>query len=266
VQLLTLAPPRGGDDAIRPHRLQLSIEQNQLGKLRPADLAEIIEELDYRERAALFRTLDAETASDTLAEVDPSLQSTLLEAVDKEKAVDIVESMAPDEAADLMNVLPEEQSQELLQQMDKQDAHEISQLLEYDPDTAGGIMTTRFTTLTQEMTVEQVLSYLRSNSPSAESIYYLYVIDEKNQLTGVLTLRHLVVADPKTPISQIMITNPIHVQVQDRVEQIAALNEKYNLLAVPVVDEQNRMKGVITVDDVLGHVVTSAWRSKVTRR
>jgi CBS domain-containing protein/sporulation protein YlmC with PRC-barrel domain len=266
VQLLTLKPPKGGDEAIRPHRLQLNIDQAQLKKLHPADLAEILEDLDYRERAALFSTLDAETASDALVEVDPSLQPALLESVDKEKAIDIVESMAPDEAADLLNTLPKEQSQELLLQLDKKDAQEIGQLLEYDPDTAGGMMTTRFTTLTQDMTAEQVLQYLRTNIPSAESIYYLYVVDNQNQLIGVLTLRHLVVADPKTLLNQIMIPNPIAVKLHDRVDRIAELNEKYNLLAIPVVDDRNQIKGVITVDDVLGHVVTSAWRTKVTRR
>jgi magnesium transporter len=266
VQLLTLTPPKGGDEAIRPHRLQLNIDQTQLTKLHPADLAEILEDLDYRERAALFSTLDAETASDALAEVDPSLQSALLESVDKEKALDIVESMPPDEAADLLNTLSEAQSQEILNNMDKQDAQEISQLLEYEPDTAGGMMTPRFTTLTQEMTVEQVFQYLRKNVPSAESIYYLYVVDNANQLIGVLTLRHLVVADPQTSITQIMIPNPISVKLNDHAEKIADLNEKYNLLAVPVVDDQNRIKGVITVDDVLAHVVTSAWKTKIIRR
>jgi magnesium transporter len=266
VQLLTLAPPKGGDEAIRPHRLQLNVDQTQLTRLHPADLAEILEDLDYRERAALFSTLDTETASDALAEVDPSLQPALLESVDKEKALDIVESMPPDEAADLLNTLSEAQSQEILNKMDKQDAQEISQLLEYDPDTAGGMMTTRFTTLTQEMTVEQVFQYLRENVPSAESIYYLYVVDKDEQLIGVLTLRHLVVADPKTLITQIMIPNPISVKLDDHAETIADLNEKYNLLAVPVVDDQNRIQGVITVDDVLAHVVTSAWRTNIIRK
>ncbi|MFB3896351.1 MAG: magnesium transporter MgtE N-terminal domain-containing protein [bacterium] len=266
VQLLTLSAPKGGDEAIRPHRLQLNVDQKQLAKLHPADLAEILEDLDYRERAALFSTLDAETASDALAEIDPSLQPALLESVDKEKALDIVESMPPDEAADLLNTLSEEQSREILNKMDKQDAQELSQLLEYEPDSAGGMMTTQVTTLNQDMTVDQVLQYLRKNVPSATSIYYLYVVDNDKKLIGVLTLRHLVVADPQTPISQIMISNPIAVKLEDHAEKIADLNEKYNLLAVPVVDDQNRIQGVITVDDVLDHVVTSAWKSKIIRK
>ncbi|MDI6782952.1 MAG: CBS domain-containing protein, partial [bacterium] len=145
-------------------------------------------------------------------------------------------------------------------------AQEISQLLQYDPNSAGGLMNPRFISLTQDMTVEQVINRLRAESPSAESIFYLYVVDNEHHLTGVLNLRHLIITNPETPINRIMLPNPIKVKEQDRVEQIAELMEKHNLLALPVVDEQNRIKGVITVDDVFGQVVSSSWKMKIKRR
>ena len=236
--------------------VKLRIAHTKLAKLHPADIAEIVHELSPDDRSAVFAALDDEKAADTLEEIqDEQMQASILERLDVERASDILEAMSPDEAADLLADLPKERAQQLLQKMEEDEAEDVEELLAYRGDTAGGLMTTEYA---------QAIDRLRELEPDAESVYYVYVVDEEEHLLGVLSLRDLIVAKPETPIRDFMIKNVIAVRVDAGPREVAEVTSKYNLLAVPVVDEHNRLQGIVTVDDVMERVMPA--RAGLRRR
>ena len=248
------------------HSIRLSVMQKQISELHPADLAEILTDLDSHERATMFRQLDPEIAADALAEVeDPRIQTQLLETVSPEHAADILEEMPPDEAADLLSELPDETSSALLHKMEVEEAQDVRELLSYPPDTAGGMMTTQFVALPAELTVEETFSRLRKLAPEVEVIYYVFVVDTDGRLVGVLSMRHLILAEPNAILRDIMIQNPAHVHHTDSRDTVAEIVEKYDLLALPVVDDNDSLVGMITVDDVVSHITKQAWKRKLGR-
>ncbi|MFN8626280.1 MAG: CBS domain-containing protein [Candidatus Binatia bacterium] len=248
------------------HNIRLSVLQRQLNDLHPADIAEILTDLDSHERATIFRSLNPEIAADALAEVeDPRIQTQLLETVSQEAAADILEEMPPDEAADLLGELPHETSTALLRKMESEEAQDVRELLTYAPDTAGGMMTTEFVALPATLTVDEAFTHLRQAAPDVENIYYLFVVDADQRLVGVLNLRHLIMALPPVPVSEIMIENPVRVHHSDSRDTVAEIVEKYDLLALPVVDDLGSIVGMITVDDVVSHIANQAWKRKLGR-
>jgi magnesium transporter len=244
------------------HALQLTVARRQLGQLHPAQLAEILEELDGRERESLFRALDPAAAARALTEVEPKIRERLIASVPPERAADILGRMPPDEAADLLSALPEPSTDLLLGKMPRADAEDVAELLRYEPDTAGGMMTTELVTLTPDITAAEALERLRALARDAEVLYYVYVVDEARRLRGVVTLRHVLLARPDTRLTELMHRDPVSLRPDDTVERVAEVTEKYNLLAAPVVDGQGRLLGVVTVDDVLTRIMALAWKWK----
>jgi len=236
--------------------VKLRIAHTKLAKLHPADIADIVNELSPEDRNAVFAALDDEKAADTLEEIDePQMQASILERLDVERASDILEAMAPDEVADLLADLPRERAQLLLQKMEEDEAEDVEELLAYREDTAGGLMTTEYVAVLHTLTAAQAIDRLRELEPNAESVYYVYVVDEEEHLLGVLSLRDLIVAKPETRIRDFMIKNVISVGVDAGPRDVAEVTSKYNLLAVPVVDQHNRIQGIVTVDDVMERVM-----------
>ncbi len=231
--------------------LQLAFGREALAQLRPADLADIASQLGASDRATLFSSLDEETAAETLQEMSPRLQVSVLNAMDDERASDILEEMVPDDAADLLADLSEERADDLLQLMEAEGAADVKHLLSYPEDSAGGMMTTEFVALPNNLTADQAIARLRDESPDAETIYYVYVTDETGRLVGVLGLRRLIVAPPEAPISGLMVGDVVSVSPEADREEIASLIAKYNLLALPVVDKDGRILGIVTVDDAI---------------
>ncbi len=244
-------------------RVKLSVPHQKLAQLHPAEIADIVSDLDARERRAVFQSLDNETAAETLSEVDPRLQASILEDLASERASDILEEMAPDDAADALGELPEEKAEELLNLMEKEDAEEVRELLDYDEDTAGGLMNTEFIAFPAQLSTDETIQELRRRQPSAESIYYVYVVDETGRLCGVIALRDLIVAPADTPLARIMITKVVSVPVAMGKQQIASVMTKYDLLAVPVVDEKGVLLGIVSVYDVVDQVLTPRWLKKL---
>ena len=187
--------------------------------------------------------------------MSPRLQVSVLNSMDDERASDILEEMVPDDAADLLADLPEERADDLLELMEDEEAADVKQLLSYPEDSAGGLMTTEFVALPHNLTAEQTIARLRGEAPDAEHIYYVYVTDESGRLAGVLSLRHLIVAPPDRPISELMIKDVISVPADTDRDELAPLIAKYNLLALPVVDEHGVLLGIVTVDDVMDTVL-----------
>ncbi|HYM51631.1 MAG TPA: CBS domain-containing protein [Candidatus Limnocylindrales bacterium] len=245
--------------------VKLRIAHTKLARLHPADIAEIVHELGPEDRSAVFAALDDEKAADTLEEIDePQMQASILERLDVDRASDILEAMAPDEAADLLADMPRERAQQLLQKMEEDEAEDVEELLAYREDTAGGLMTTQYVAVLHTLTAEQAIERLRELEPDAEQIFYVYVIDEEEHLLGVLSLRDLIVAKPDTQIRDFMIAKVVSVSLDAGPREVAEAISKYNLLAVPVVDQHNRIHGIVTVDDVMERVMPT--RSGARRR
>jgi Mg2+ transporter MgtE len=249
-----------GDDAVR-----LRISGSRIAKLHPADIADIVEELGAKERRAVFETLTEEMAADTLEEMELEDQVSVIEHMDAERASDILEEMPPDEVADILTELPEDRAQQILGLMEKEEAEDVQELLAYEEHTAGGLMTTEYVAVPDTLTAQDCIETLRRMEPDAESIYYVFVVDPEEHLQGVLSLRDLIVAPPDKPIGEIMNRDVVTVRLEDGQKEVAAVLSKYNLLAVPVVDDEFRLQGVVTVDDALDAVLPESVKRKLPR-
>jgi sporulation protein YlmC with PRC-barrel domain/predicted transcriptional regulator len=232
-------------------RLHLNLDYQKLENLHPADLADIVEDLSPEERSAVIETLDSEVAADALSEVDPKLQVSILESLDTEKAADIVEEMAPDTAANVMAELEEETSEEILEEMDAEPKTEVEELLEFEEDTAGGMMNTEYVALPENAAVKDALAALRDNEDLLEGLNTLFLTDAGGRLTGAVPVGRLLVAEPATPVKDLAISTLISVSVDEKQDRVTALFDKYNVLTLPVVNREGKLAGAITADDVI---------------
>ena len=238
-------------------RLRLHISHHRLGELHPADLADIVEDLAPAEREALFKTLGDEVAAETLTEVEPKIQVSILKSLDKERAADIVEEMEPDQAADVLDQLEEEKSREILWDMEQVPKAEVEELLEYKSDTAGGMMNSQYVDVHENGYVRDAFEALRGNEDLLKMLTHIFLIDHEQRLTGAVAISRLFAASEHTPLRQLAFKETLHVHVDDDREEVVAMFDKYNLFALPVVDEDNELCGVITADDVIS-VLTPA--------
>ncbi|MES2209914.1 MAG: CBS domain-containing protein [Chloroflexota bacterium] len=245
--------------------IKLRVPHAGLTEMHPADLADIIDQLAPRDRAGVLAALDDEAAADVFEEMEPETQVEVLEDLDPARAADILEEMSPDDAADLVADLSDESREEILALMERDEAEELGELLAYPEDTAGGMMTTEFVTLAASLTGAQAIDRLREMEPDAETIYYVYVVDDDDRLVGVLSLRDLIVAKPSTPIADVMIPEPVTVGVLADEDEVAEIVAHYNLLAVPVVDATGHIVGIVTVDDAMDAILPDAWRKRLPR-
>jgi CBS domain-containing protein/sporulation protein YlmC with PRC-barrel domain len=232
-------------------RVKLRIEHDRLSRLHPADIADILEELAPAQREAVFETLDEEVAAEALEEIDPKLQAQLVGALDSERAADIVEEMDPDAAADLLENLPEEQSEEILEEMEEEEREEVEELLEYEENTAAGRMTTDYVSVVENAHVYDVISLLRRHEGGLESLSAIYTINEEGQLTGFIPLAAIAMAYPDAKVNTLLSRDVVFCSEEMTDSGVAELFDKYNLLTLPVVDERERLTGVITADDVI---------------
>ena len=235
-------------------RVKLRIEYERLGEMHPSDLADILEDLSPAERDVVFQSLDEEVAAETLEEVDPKLQKELLDKLDEEDIADIVEEMDPGAAADLLAELPEEQADAILEEMEPEERHEVEELLEFDEDSAAGIMTTDFVYLGLHATVEQAVQALRSFDGDPESITAVYLLDEKRVLRGSIPLARVVMAQPESRLAVLTEPHVLSCGFDLRQNHVAEMFDKYNLHEVPVVDAQGRMVGVVQADHVISYL------------
>ena len=232
-------------------RVKLRIEYERLAEMHPSDLAEILEDLAPAEREAVFTSLDEEVAAETLEEVDPKLQKALLEKLDEERIADIVEEMDPGAAADLLAELPEDQSDAILEEMEPEERQEVEELLEFDEDSAAGCMTTDFVQLAPDATVAQAVQALRSFDGDPESVTDVYLLDERRALRGSIPLARMVLAQPEARLSVLAEPRVLSCPADRSQNEVAEMFDKYNLRALPVVDPQGRMVGVIQADQVI---------------
>jgi magnesium transporter len=232
--------------------LKLNVSLRGLRAMHPSDIADIIEDLDRANRSSVFRALDAETAAETLQEVDdPRLQLSLIETAPPEKASDILESMDPDEAKEFLSDLPEEKKDRLMGTMETPYREPIERLLKQKEGTAGSIMTTDFLALGRDQTIGDAIEAFRKAFHPLESVAYIYVTDEDRRLAGVITARHLIVCGRDEKLGALMNERVLSVEVTDSVEAVADVFNKYKFMAVPVVDAEGRIQGIITLQDII---------------
>ena len=231
--------------------VKLSVTHKRLHELHPADVADILEQLSPSQRAKVFEHLENDQAAEALSELEDELQADVIDDLSEMRASDILEQMDPDDAADIIGDLPYDKAEKLLRLMGVHESRQIRSLLGYKEKTAGGIMTPEVTTVTEDMTVQQVIDHLREASAEHESIYYIYVVEDDRHLTGVVSLRDLIMSSPDTLVSEIAEEDVFTADADDDQENVAETMSKYDLLALPVVDETGKLLGIVTVDDAL---------------
>jgi magnesium transporter len=226
-------------DPARRVRLRLAYER--LSRLHPADIADILEDLAPAERESVFGSLDEEVAAEALEEIDPKMQIELMRSINSDKAADIVEEMDPDAAADLLGDLPQETSEEILEEMEPEERQEVSELLAFHENTAAGRMTTDYIALSPEHTVGDAIDRLRSFEGAVETVSTIYLMDSQEKLVGSVPLVSLVLAPGGTRLGTLTPEHVIYVEASASVIDVAEIFEKFNLLTLPVVDEEQRL-------------------------
>jgi magnesium transporter len=232
-------------------RLRLNISNEKLEQLHPADLADIVEELGPAEREAIFETMDSEVAADALSEIDPKMQASILESLEPEVAADIVEEMSPDEAAHALSELEEETTAEILDEMEKEPQSEVQELLEYHEGTAGGMMNTEAIVLPDDIVLDEAMVSLRQHEDLLENTHVLFLADPGGKITAVVPLARLFLADGSTKLKELGLEPLVSTTVDEKQNRVTELFDKYNLLALPVLDDDGTLAGVITADDVI---------------
>ncbi|MGD9071646.1 MAG: magnesium transporter [Desulfobacterales bacterium] len=223
-----------------------------VNKTHPADLARAFHSLSQAQQTTLFNLIDdREKQGMLMTKIDTDELQAIVESTDKEVFISILEQIPPDDVADLVGRLPEEIGQRILEGLNKESSEEIGELLQYDDQSAGGIMVPEFISLPEETTAKTAISYIQKEHHNVEMTFYLYVVDDHNKLVGVCSLRELVTIAPETPLSGFMTTDLHFVYVDSDQEQVARIVARYDLLAVPVIDHDRKLLGIVTVDDVI---------------
>ena len=237
--------------------IKLSSPYSKLSTLHVSDLADIIEDMDAKMQVEVFVALDEEKAADVLEELETKAQIHVIESMSVEKAADVLEKMPADEVADILDEMADDKAEELLLEMKIEASEDVRELLKYEDDEIGSIMTTDFISFSKNMTVEETIVELRKLKPESDTIYYLYIVDEKERLVATVSLRDIIVSPPDIMLSEIMSEKPICVIDTDDVKSIAEIISKYNLLAVPVVDNDKVMLGMIVIVDIVYNLLKS---------
>lgn len=237
--------------------IKLKKETSNLLKLHPSDLADILEDMDRNTRLQVFSSLDSEKAADVLEEMDSDARENLLENMPIGMMADLLETMPADEVADILDDISEEKAEALLNEMENEASTEVRELMEYEDYEVGSLMTTDFVAFKDQYTVEDTLRILRETKPESDMIYYLYIVNEDGKLEATVSLRDIVVASPETKLKDIMKTDIVYVRDIDKIDSITDIVAKYNLLAVPVTDEDKSMLGMVIINDIMFNLLRS---------
>ncbi len=232
-------------------RLRLNISNEKLERLHPADLADIVEELGPAEREAIIGTMDSEVAAEALSEIDPRMQASILEALEPEVAAGIVEEMSPDQAADALSELKEETTAEILDEMEQEPLSDVKELLEYDEGTAGGMMNTEAIVMPEDTTLAEGMRRLRQHEDLLENTHVLFLADDAGRITAAVPLARLFLADGASRLRDLATDPLISTKADEKQDRVTELFDKYNLLALPVLEDDGSLAGVITADDVI---------------
>lgn len=233
------------------HDITLTVAQERLKQMHPADLADIVGDLDHFERMSMLQSLPVDVMSKTIAELAPKIRKHLLAKFKDETVTKVLERLAPDTATDIVSELPKRRMQRLLEKMKSSDAEEIRGLLKFKADTAGSVMNTDVLSFSEQLSAGEALEQLRKQGDKAEHIFYLYIVDAGKVLKGAISLRNLVFVDPEVKLGALIRKKPVFVKHYESLDEVVEKFAKYNLVAMPVVNRKKVLQGVITVDDLL---------------
>ncbi|MDP8266996.1 MAG: CBS domain-containing protein [Candidatus Aceula meridiana] len=239
--------------------LRLNIGREKLSQIPPAELAEIMEDLDIFEKYSLFKSLETPLQRKVFSDLSTSEQEEIVDQMAEKEAGELLENIPSDDAVDLLLTLPKEKTIELMRTISTKKSKKLRELLGFERDSAGGLMTTEYLYLPQNATAKDAMKLVEENAQSSANIYHIYVIDDQRRLIGSTSLRRFITAPSYTPIEETCYPKKIFVRTDDGMEEIALLLEKYRFSAIPVLDENDVLKGVITIDDVLEELITIAW-------
>lgn len=242
--------------------IALTVPGQMVQELHPADLADLISQVSPEEGASFIGNLDVETAAEAITELEPDAQTAMLTGMDLVQAAGIIEVMPPDSAADIMSALPADRAKEILEQIQKEEAEDIQELMGHEHDTAGGLMTNEFIAYNRDMTVQEAMAQFKKDSLEIEAVYYIYVVDEEEKLLGVISLKELLLSDPAAKLEEVMETNLKMIGPEEDEMKVAASISKYNLVALPVVDNEGYLMGIVTVDDVIDIILPPQAKRK----
>lgn len=242
--------------------IKLTSTYSKLNTLHPSDLADIIEDLDNRSRQSVFLALDNEMAADVLEEMEPKAQLKIIEGMSVEKMADVLEKMPANEAADILDELEADKAELLLNEMEAESSSEVRELLEYENYEVGSIMTTEILAYDEETTVDAVFRDLRLSQPEAESMFGFFVVNKSNELIGTFSFRDLAVSDPSAKVSDIMNDDPIFLYDEQKIDDVAEQVSKYNLLAIPVINQSKQLEGMVVIHDVIEDLVNKRRTNK----
>ena len=237
-------------------RVRLKIEQEKLARMHPSDLADILEDLAPAERQAIFTSLEEDVAAEALEEVEPKMQQSLTEALDSEQVAGIVEEMDPAAAADFLAELPEERSEAILEEMAPEERQEVEELLEFSGDSAAGQMTTDYIALGEGALASDAVAALRDFGDDMETLTHIFLVDDKEVLRGVVPLLKALLAPPESALASLADDHIVSCDVHANWKKVAELFDKYNLRALPVVDAEKKMAGVIYAEQVIAQLRT----------
>jgi CBS domain-containing protein len=247
--------------------VQLKSSKDKLSRLHPVEIAQLAETLSPIHRTEVVESLDDEIAADTLEEMSTEAQARILEEMDEERAADILEEMSPDDAVDVLDEMSDEKSEQLFSLMEEDEKADVAELMHFEHDTAGGLMTTEFVVFPEDLTVGETIIRLRGMAETPNMIYYLYVVETEGswKLKGLISLRSLILADPLKKLSDVMRSEFRFAHPSDSAEDVAQTISEYNLLALPVVDDEGDIAGIVTVDDAMEIILPKNFQRRLPR-
>lgn len=242
--------------------LKLAVPYKKLSKLHPADLADILEDMDVNYRKKVFESLDEDFAADILEEIEPDIQADILENLSHDKRAEVLDSMPNDEIADILDEVDEETAERILMNMEKDDAEEVRSLMNYKDETVGSVMNKDFISFNINITIEETIALLRETKPEEEVLHYIYIVDEYEKLRGIVPLRDLIISDVKTKLMDIMYDKVISVKDSDSLDEAIEASVKYNLITLPVVDSEEKLCGIVIMNDLIDDVLLPSWKRR----
>lgn len=242
--------------------LKLAIPYKKLSKLHPADLADILEDMDINYRKRVFESLDQNLAADILEEIEPEIQADILENLSQAKREEVLDNMPNDEIADILDEVDEETAEKILLNMEKEDADEVRSLMEYEEETVGSIMNKDFISFNISITVEETIELLRETKPEDEVSHYIYITDEQERLQGVVSLKDLLLSNSQSKLREIMTSNITMINDTENIDEAIEMCVKYDLLSLPVVDEKERLCGIVIMSDIVEEILIPTWRKR----
>jgi len=240
--------------------IKINVPQKQFSNIPAADLGEIFLDLNIQNQIALFKSLDSNTKARIFMNIDFKAQKSLIEELEHKEVAEILNSIPSDEATDFLEKLPRAMAEQFLSLIESKQAKKLSQLLGYSSDSAGGLMTAEYLAFTKDTATESVLKQIKERAFKVEPAQFVYIVDENNHLIGSTNFRRLILANPTEPIQKASFPKTYFVRLNSSVKEVAYLMEKYKYYAIPVVDENHVLQGIITVDDILSQVISIAWR------